>query len=65
MEAHTKTVQIVLALHDAVDHLHRLGVGIGVVQHAGCAMTGVTQNQVILTQDRNTASQAKFSQCAT
>ncbi|KAL9043251.1 MAG: hypothetical protein Q9214_003556 [Letrouitia sp. 1 TL-2023] len=52
MKARPKTVQIVLKSNTAVDHLHQQGVGIGVVQHAECATTGVNQNHLVPAQDR-------------
>jgi len=35
-----------------VDYLYRQGAGIGVVQSAECATTGIIKNQLILSQER-------------
>ena len=55
METNTnpaQQAQIILTLHTAVDYLHRSGVGIGLVQQAQCATTGVTQNHLVPARDR-------------
>ncbi|KAI4166371.1 MAG: hypothetical protein LQ342_000261 [Letrouitia transgressa] len=59
MQARPKTVQIILKSNTAVDHLHRQGVGIGVVQHAECATTCVNQNHLVRAQDRKYGIPAK------
>ena len=51
-EIRSKPIQLVLVLHTAVDYLYRQGAGIGVVQRAECATTGIIKNQVIPGQER-------------
>ncbi|KAL9088904.1 MAG: hypothetical protein Q9165_005961 [Trypethelium subeluteriae] len=51
-ENRSKTPQVVLALHIAVDCVYRQGAGIGIVQRAECAATGTIKRQPILDQER-------------
>ncbi|KAJ9606195.1 hypothetical protein H2200_009156, partial [Cladophialophora chaetospira] len=52
MEMQSKPIYLALILHTSVDHLHRQGAGIGVVQRVECAMTGITKSQLIPSQQR-------------
>lgn len=52
VEICSKPIQLVLVFHTAVDYLYRQGAGIGVVQQAECATTGVIKNQLIPGQER-------------
>ena len=47
-----KSVQLVLALHAAVDFVHCQGAGVGIVQRAECAATGIIKMQLIPDQER-------------
>jgi len=52
VEIRSKPTQLVLVLHTAVDYVYHQGAGIGVVQRAECAMTGIIKNQLIPGQER-------------
>ncbi|KAF2180748.1 hypothetical protein K469DRAFT_591561 [Zopfia rhizophila CBS 207.26] len=52
VERHTKATQLVLVLHTAVDYVYAQGVGIGLVQRAECATTGIIKNNIIQTKER-------------
>lgn len=52
VEIYSKSAQLDLVLHTAVDYLHRRGAGIGVVQRAECTKTGAFQNDRIPGQER-------------
>jgi ribonuclease HI len=52
VEIRSKPTQLVLVLHTAVDYVYRQGAGIGVVQRAECATTGIIKNQLIPGQKR-------------
>lgn len=48
----SKSIQLVLALYTGVDYVHGQGAGIGVVQRAECATTGILKHQQIPCQER-------------
>ncbi|KAL9078421.1 MAG: hypothetical protein Q9157_002649 [Trypethelium eluteriae] len=50
-EDSSKTAQLVLALHTAVDYVYCQGAGVGIVQRAECAVTGIDKKQVIPDQE--------------
>ena len=51
-EIRSKHVQLVLVLHTAVDYLYGQGAGIGIVQRAECATTGITKNHLLPSEER-------------
>lgn len=52
VERRPKAIHLVLVLHTAVDYVHAQGVGIGLVQRAECATTGIIKNGIIQTEER-------------
>jgi len=52
VERRPKAIQLVLVLHTAVDYVYAQGVGIGLVQRAECATTGIIKNDIIQTEER-------------
>ena len=52
VERRPKAIQLVLVLHTAVDYVYAQGVGIGLVQRAECATTGIIKNGIIQTEKR-------------
>ena len=52
VEIGSKPIQFVLVLHTVVDYLYRQGAGMGIVQRAECATTGIINNHLIPGQER-------------
>lgn len=52
VEKRSEPIPLVMVLHTAVDYLYGQGAGIGVVQRAECATTGIIRNQIIPNQER-------------
>ncbi len=52
VEIRSNPIQLVLVSHTAVDYMYRRGAGMGVVQRAECATTGIIKNQLVQGQER-------------